>query len=330
MTTAITIFLFILFTWIALILGNIIPILGSSIIAILIGILLRYSPIYRQLSSEVINVIEKYFLKAGIVLLGFTLSLRILGDVGLMILALLFIGVIVSIALSYIGGKTLKLPSNLAFLIGIGTSICGGSAIVATAPLLEAKNDEVAVSITTMLIYSMSAIILLPMIGEAMGYHDQLFGILAGAAVNDTASVVATATEWSDNALKIATLVKLVRTLFLIPVTLAIIGLNIHNQTLANHNNQVITMKQIINMIPVFVILFMIAVTIASAFQLPVRITNLIENTSKILMTMALMTIGIGIDFTQIKKAGIRPVILGGICWLGVLTSAMIMLGIFY
>lgn len=108
-------------------------------------------------------------------------------------MVLLGVGVIVSIGLSLILGKLFKLESNLALLIGIGTSICGGSAIVATAPIMEADEKDIAVSVTTMLIYSMMALILLPTIGTLLNHTDQLYGVLAGAAVNDTASVVATA-----------------------------------------------------------------------------------------------------------------------------------------
>ena len=125
----------------------------------------------------------------------FTLSLRILSEVGPGVLVLLGVGVIVSIGLSVILGKLFKVESNLALLIGIGTSIYGGSAIVATAPTMEADEKDIAVSVTAMLIYSMMALILLPTIGTLLNHTDQLYGVLAGAAVNDTASVVATAFE---------------------------------------------------------------------------------------------------------------------------------------
>lgn len=188
-----TIVLLVISTWAALKIGQAAPLLGNSIAAILIGATIQHTPLYDLLEKKITGFISSYFLKTVIVLLGFTLSLRILSELGPSVLVLLGVGVIVSIGLSVILGKLFKVESNLALLIGIETSICGGSAIAATAPTMEADEKDIAVSVTTMLIYSMMALIVLPTIGTLLNHTDQLYGVLAGAAVNDTASVVATA-----------------------------------------------------------------------------------------------------------------------------------------
>lgn len=245
-------------TWLALFIGGSVPLLGTSIVAILIGAIIRHTPIYEMLDSSITRFVSSYLLKAGIVLLGFTLSLRILNDVGISVLAILISVIIVSISISILVNKGLKANSKLSLLIGIGTSICGGSAIVATAPIIEAEDEDIAVSVTTMFIYSMLALLILPTIGKLFGFTDQMYGVLSGAAVNDTASVVATSFGWSDEAGSIATVVKLVRTLFLVPVTIGIIYYKYYQQrkkSLNNHTEKVaINWSQIKSIIPMFVV----------------------------------------------------------------------------
>lgn len=312
----------------ALQLGTTFPILGSSISAILLGAIIRHTPLYDQLDKQVTGIVEKYFLKTGIVLLGFTLSMRVVAEVGIGIVLLLAAVVAGSIAVSQIANKFLKLPKKLALLLGIGTSICGGSAIVATAPILEAENEDIAVSVTTMLIYSLVALVVLPIIGNALNFTDPQYGVLAGAAVNDTASVVATSFEWSDEAGGIATIVKLTRTLFLVPVTIGVILYQI--RVTASASATKIDAKQIISIIPVFVVLFVLAVTIASVVTIPPNVEDLISKASKYFMTIALVSIGLGVYVKDIIKAGFKPILLGLLCWGTVTIVSIIFINILY
>lgn len=323
------------FTWaflvistiLATVIGGIVPILGSAVIAILIGFVVRHTLLYDKLDFGTTKFVEKYMLKAGIVLLGFKLSLNIVGEVGINVLIVLFVEVLASIIIAILLKKALNIGDNLATLLGIGTSICGGAAIVATSPILEANEDDVAVSITTMFIYSVVSLLVLPFIGKFLGYNDQLYGILAGAAVNDTASVVATAKSWSDDALSIATIVKLVRTLYIVPVTLAVIGYKINK---SSKKQGQLSFKTITKIVPKFVILFILAVLFATVVNIPKEINNTIKEVSGYLMTIALVTIGLAVHSRDIKKAGIRPVVLGGICWLAVLITTIITINLLY
>lgn len=319
-------------TWLALFIGESIPLLGTSVAAILIGAIIRHTPLYKMLNSAIIRFISSYFLKTGIVLLGFNLSLRVINEVGIVVLVIIIAVISVSILTSILVNKGLKVNSKLSLLIGIGTSICGGAAISATAPIMEVEDEDFAVSVTTMFIYSMLALLFLPLLGKVFGFTDQLYGILSGVAVNDTASSIAAAFSWSDEAGSIATVVKLVRTLFIVPVSIGLIGYKLNNQRKNSNNNEkvAISWSEIKRIIPKFVIYFVLAVIFSSVVQLPVALTSLISKASKTFMTIALFTIGLGVHIKQIKKAGIKPIILGGACWLAVLTVSIILIKIFY
>lgn len=333
MKKLLTIAVLALSTWGALQIGDALPLLGNSISAILIGAIIRHTPLYEMLDKTITKFVSSYLLKAGIVLLGFTLSLRIVGDVGATVLIILAAVVFVSLTVSFIANKFLGISSTTATLIGIGTSICGGSAIVATAPIMEADEKDIAVSITTMLIYSMMALFLLPLVGTLLGFSDQMYGILAGSAVNDTASVVATSFEWSDTAGAIATITKLTRTLFLVPVTLGVIFMKFRNEATVNKSagvTQKIDFKQIIRLIPLFVVFFVLAVITATVVAIPANILGVISSVSKLLMTLALVTIGLGVHIKEIAQAGIKPVILGGLCWTGVVGISVVLINVFY
>lgn len=307
MNLMVTILVLAISTWSALQIGTALPLLGNSIAAILIGAIIRHTPLFDYLDKRITRFVSKYILKAGIVLLGFTLSLRIVGEVGGQVLIILTAVIVTALSVSYLANKIFNVEPKLSTLIGIGTSICGGSAITATAPIIEADDNEMAVSITTMLIYSMVALFVLPLVGEMFGFTDQMYGILAGASVNDTASVVATSFEWSDEAGAIATVTKLTRTLYLVPVTIGVIVMRIKNEaTTTNNQSMKLDGRQLLQLVPLFVVLFVGAVIFATIVPLSDSVTGLISRVSKLLMTLALVSIGFGVHIEQIKKAGIK------------------------
>ncbi|AMB98563.1 hypothetical protein AWM75_00505 [Aerococcus urinaehominis] len=334
MVAFLTIIFLLISCYLALTIGAAFPLIGPSISAILIGAIVRHTPFYEKLDKGVTGFVASYFLKTGIVLLGLTLSMRLVGEVGFTVLLVLAAEVITSISVAVLVNRYFKLGDKLALLIGIGTAICGGSAIMATAPIMEAEDEDIAVSVTTMLIYSMAALLFLPLVGRALGYTDQLYGVLAGAAVNDTASVVATAFEWSDTSGQVATVVKLVRTLFIVPVSLGVIGYRFKQlqdqQATSKQQSAGVNWRDIVGLIPLFVVLFVVAVIIASIFQLPAALTAQISTVSKLFMTLALVTIGLGVHIKQIQAAGIKPVIMGGLCWTGVVAASAIVISLVY
>lgn len=323
-------------TWLATFIGgSVFPLLGTAISAILIGMIIRHTPfIYNLLDKATNKFITSYVLKGGIVLLGFTMSIQILNKVGIILIVVMAAVILGSITTSILVNKGVKANSKLSLLIGIGTSICGGSAIVASAPIMDAEDEDVAVAITTMFVFSMTALVVLPVVGNMFGFSDQFYGIVAGLAVNDTPSVLATSFSWSDEAGEIATLVKVAKTLFIIPITLGLVYLKLYQQrknSLNNHSQKVgITWSQTKSIIPMFVVYFTLAFIVASVVSIPADITSLIKDASKLMFTFALVAIGLGVHVKQIKKAGIKPILIGAACSLVVITISVVSVMVLY
>ena len=323
-------------TWLATFIGgSVFPLLGTAISAILIGMIIRHTPfIYNLLDKATNKFITSYVLKGGIVLLGFTMSIQILNKVGIILIVVMAAVILGSITTSILVNKGVKANSKLSLLIGIGTSICGGSAIVASAPIMDAEDEDVAVAITTMFVFSMTALVVLPIVGNMFGFSDQFYGIVAGLAVNDTPSVLATSFSWSDEAGEIATLVKVAKTLFIIPITLGLVYLKLYQQrknSLNNHSQKVgITWSQTKSIIPMFVVYFTLAFIVASVVSIPADITSLIKDASKLMFTFALVAIGLGVHVKQIKKAGIKPILIGAACSLVVITISVVSVMVLY
>lgn len=320
--------IFIIGTVLALFLGGRIPLLGSSIAAILLGFLVRHSPLYEGLDRGISKFISSHMLKTGIVILGFTLSMRILGQVGWRALLVIIAVIVTANVISYYLGQRLGIPHKLKILIGMGSSICGGAAISTISPVIEAKEDEIAMAISTTFLYSMMALLLFPLIGQTLQMTDQVYGIFAGTAVNDTASVVAASFDWSQRAGAVATIVKLVRTLFIVPLTLGI--LIYQAQDNSGHAQGKINWGQVKKSVPQFVIYFIAAVSIASVFVLPESFTHLAGQVSKFFMTMGLFAIGLGVHIDHIKRAGVKPMILGGVSWFMVVLVALTLISFLY
>ena len=323
-------------TWLATFIGgSVFPLLGTAISAILIGMIIRHTPfIYNLLDKATNKFITSYVLKGGIVLLGFTMSIQILNKVGIILIVVMAAVILGSITTSILVNKGVKANNKLSLLIGLGTSICGGSAIVASAPIMEAEDEDVAVAITTMFVYSMVALLVLPIVGNIFNFSDQYYGIVAGLAVNDTPSVLTTSFSWSNEAGNIATIVKLIKTLFIIPITIGLVYVKFYQQrknSLNNHFQKMgITWSQIKSIIPMFVVYFMLAFIFASVVPLPDDITSLIKKSSKLLFTIALVTIGLGVHINQIKKAGIKPILLGAACSFVVISISVASIMVFY
>lgn len=324
-------------TWLATYIGgDVFPLLGTAISAILIGMIIRHTPpLYNLLDKATNKFITSYVLKGGIVLLGFTMSIQILNEVGIILIVVMAAVIAGSILTSIVVNKGVKANSKLSLLIGIGTSICGGSAIVASAPIMDAEDEDVAVAITTMFVFSMTALVVLPIIGKVFGFSDQFYGIVAGLAVNDTPSVLATAFSWSDEAGEIATLVKVAKTLFIIPITLSLVYLKFQQERKNSVNNGtqkvgIISGSQIKSVIPMFVVYFTLAFIFASVVAIPTEVTSVIKDVSKLMFTFALVAIGLGVHVNQIKKAGIKPILIGAACSFIVITISVVSVMAFY
>lgn len=293
-------------------LGNKFPIIGGAVFAVLIGMILS-SLINRKVrnSKEGINFTAKKILQYAVILLGFSMNLNTIFDNGKSSLPVIISTILIALISAYLLTIVLNIDRKIGVLIGVGSSICGGSAIAATAPIIKASDEEVAKSISVIFLFNVLAALIFPTLGSYLGFSNQGFGLFAGTAVNDTSSVTAAASSWdaihNSNILELATVVKLTRTLAIIPITLV---LSLYEGKKNNENK-----LRIKSLIPNFIILFILASVLTTFLPIPkIFITNF-KILSKFFITMAMAAIGINTNMLKLIKTGGKPIFLGFICW---------------
>jgi uncharacterized integral membrane protein (TIGR00698 family) len=230
-----------------------------------------------------------------------------------------------SLIIALIIQKVLNVPGRTSALVGVGSSICGGSAIAAAAPVIGATDEEIAQSISVVFLFNVAAALIFPTIGGMIGLSDSGFSLFAGTAINDTSSVTAAAAAWDgihgSNTLDGATIVKLTRTLAIIPITLGLAFLHAKKE---KSSNSKISMKKIF---PMFVLYFVLASVVTTIFHLPLEITAPIKELSKFCIILAMSAIGLSTDIVKLVKTGGKPILTGFCCWTGI---ALVSLAIQY
>ena len=284
--------------------------LGASIIALFMGTIINtfFHPTWIK---PALKFASKRILKIAIILLGASLSVNTIMSVG----KKTFFVMIFTFAMCFGGGyfirKLFGLNWKLSNLISAGTGICGGSAVAAIAPVIDADDKDVAFAMSSTFLFDMVMIALYPLMGKALGMSDIAYGIWAGTSVNDTASVVASGYAFSEIAGDFATMVKLTRTIAIIPTVLvfAYIGTRMKQKELkASNNGQKVNL---IKIIPWFIGGFLLLAILNSVGLIPAAASGILKGTSKFLMVTALAAIGLGTSITDFKKAGLKPMFYG-------------------
>ena len=224
------------------------------------------------------------------------------------------------------------MDTKLATLIGVGSSICGGSAIAATAPVIHAKEKEVAQAISVIFFFNVLAALIFPTLGSWLHLSNEGFALFAGTAVNDTSSVTATASAWDSlyhtNTLESATIVKLTRTLAIIPITLFLS----YWQSRQQDNNQGVKLKKIF---PVFILYFILASllsTVLTSFGVSNSFFSPLKQLSKFLIIMAMSAIGLKTNLVAMIKSSGKSILLGALCWIAIILTSLgmqLLIGIF-
>ena len=300
--------------------------LGASIIALFMGTIIN-SFFHPTWIKAALKITSKKVLKVAIVLLGASLSINTIMSVGKMT----FFVMIFTFAMCFGGGyfirKLFGLNWKLSNLISAGTGICGGSAVAAIAPVIDADDKDIAFAMSSTFLFDMVMVALYPIMGKALGMSDIAYGIWAGTSVNDTASVVASGYAFSEIAGDFATMVKLTRTIAIIPTVLvfAYIGTRIKQKELKeeNHGQKVNLMK----IIPWFIGGFLLLAVLNSVGCIPVAVSGIMKGTSKFLMVTALAAIGLGTSITDFKKAGLKPMFYGVTIDTLVTLTALVVIG---
>ncbi|AHM57588.1 hypothetical protein EAL2_808p00810 (plasmid) [Peptoclostridium acidaminophilum DSM 3953] len=296
-------------------LGSTFPLIGAPIFGMLLGMLLARWQRPEKFRSG-IAYSSKKILQYAIILLGFEMNLYSVFKVGSQSLAVMIATTSASFLTAWFVGKSLNLRGNTATLIGVGSAICGGSAIAATAPVIKADDKEIAYSISTIFLFNITAALIFPMIGHLMQMSNMGFGIWAGTAINDTSSVVAAGYSYSNAAGNLATIVKLTRTLLIIPVTLTL-------SFIVSRKSQESGEFNFVKIFPWFVLGFIGASVVKTAGLLPDELCSFLAQSGKFLIIVAMSAIGLNVNFKAMAKNGIRPILLGLACSLAVALSSL-------
>lgn len=323
-------------------LENLLPIhlIGGSVIALFIGMLINGFVNVAPLKDG-IKFTSKKILKFAIILLGASLSIQTILTVGSLSLAVMCFTLLTCFGGGYFIGKALGLDWKLSNLISAGTGICGGSAIAAIAPVIDAEDKDIAYAMSATFLFDMLMIVAFPFMGQLLGLSDMAYGLWAGTAVNDTSSVVAAGYAYSEAAGDFATMVKLTRTLSIIPTVLVFATINLRmkqkqrvqaRQTLdvLNQKGEKYEVSQLdligqpreksasigsqvhfLQLFPWFIVGFVALAICNSVGLIPVAVSASAKTLSKFLMVAALAAIGLNTSFKDMKKSGPAPMIHG-------------------
>ncbi|WP_416232450.1 YeiH family protein [Caproicibacterium sp. BJN0003] len=319
-------------------LGKVFPIIGGAVIAILAGMIITLLIRDKSRFDSGIKFISKKVLQWAVILLGFGLNLNVVVTTGKQSLPIILCTISTSLIIAYVMHKVLHTPSKTSTLIGVGSSICGGSAIAATAPVIGADDDEVAQSISVIFFFNVLAAIFFPMLGQVMGFSTssgEAFGIFAGTAVNDTSSVTAAASTWDSMwglgsaTLDKAVTVKLTRTLAIIPITLVLAFIESRKAKMAIHTDG--TSKSVFHLkdiFPFFILYFIAAsviTTVALNFGIPASSFMPMKELSKFFIVLAMAAIGLNSNIVKLIKTGGKPLLMGLCCWIGITGVSLLM-----
>ena len=297
-------------------LGRIIPMIGGPVFGITLGILTTSVWKLPVRSRKGIKFSSKYILQLAVVLLGFDMSAVSVIQVGQQSLLVIILTLSAAFLTAFFVGKLLQVNKKLTALIGVGTAICGGSAIAAASSAINAEDQDISYSISTIFLFNVIAVFLFPVVGHLLQLSDTGFGMWAGTAINDTSSVVAAGFSFSNAAGNFATVVKLTRSLMIVPVTLAL-------AYVASRENQGKQNFNFAKVFPWFVLGFLAAAVLNSTGWISTEITSSLALTGKFLIIMAMAAIGLNSSIQAFVKAGPKALLLGAVTWLAVMLSSL-------
>lgn len=298
------------------------PVIGAPVIAIAIGVIVT-NTLRSPLRIGVLRIgdVSKVCLKGGIILLGASLDLGVIVRTGLGSLPLLFVTIGVGLACALVLGRTMDVHWRMRCLIGMGTTICGASAIAALAPVVRAKADEIAYAISVVFFFNMLAVFTFPALGHMMGLTDTGFGVWAGTAINDTSAVVAAGFAYSQDAGTVATIVKLTRTTLIIPL---VIGFGLlmpwFEPRPAGENGSLV--QRVYQAVPLFIILFL-AASLLNTLGLMGQVGLDVQMVGRWVLVVALAAVGLQGHWRAFTGAGAKPLVLGLIVWMAVALSGL-------
>lgn len=323
----------------AWLLGALVPVIGGPVIAIVAGMLITLFWKDKGMAEPGITFVSKKILQWAVVLLGFGLNYTVVLETGRQSLPIIVCTLTVSLLAAFILQKVMKMPANISILVGVGSSICGGSAVAATAPVIDADDEEVAQAISVIFFFNVIAALTFPLLGRLAGFDTasgEGFGIFAGTAINDTSSVTAAAATWDtmwnlgSATLDKAVTVKLTRTLAIIPITFVLALLRTRA---AQKNGAAGTKVHLKKIFPFFILYFIGASLITTAalkFGISTAVFTPLKMLSKFLIVMAMAAVGLNSNVITLLKTGGKPLLLGACCWFCIIAVSLVMQQLLY
>ncbi|MFE5119906.1 YeiH family protein [Streptomyces sp. NPDC056669] len=304
--------------------GKEFPLAGGPVTGIVLGVLLAALKKPGARLRPGIGFASKRILQASVVLLGSQLSLAQIVHVGVGSIPVMVGSLVVCLTAAYGIGRWLGVVGDLRTLIGVGTGICGASAIAAAAPVIGVAGVEVAYAVSTIFLFNVAAVLTFPLLGHLLGMSQHSFGLFAGTAVNDTSSVVAAATSYGRTAADYAVVVKLTRSLMIIPICLGLAWL-VRRRDRAAAKDTARPRLQVVKLVPVFLIGFLLMTTANSLGVIPAAAHHGLSELSVFLITVALSATGLSTDLAALRRTGPRPLILGACLWVVVSVTSLVL-----
>ncbi len=314
-------------------LGRLIPVVGGPVFGITLGILVASLWKIPTGFGKGLKFTSKYVLQLAVILLGFEMNMASVIRVGQQSIWVIFLTLTAAFLTVTLAGRALGIRRKLTALIGVGTAICGGSAIAAASSAIDADDQEISYSISTIFLFNVIAVFLFPIIGHLLKLTDTGFGMWAGTAINDTSSVVAAAYTYSTTAGNFATVVKLTRSLMIVPVTLALALLyaRMNRQKTEGMPADAATPDvhgdkpgfNLARIFPWFILGFLIASLISTFSLLPKEAIVALSQTGRFLIITAMAAIGLNTNLQAFRKAGPRALMLGAATWFVVMAASL-------
>ncbi len=313
-------------------LGRAFPVIGGPVFAILAGMVVTMILRDKSRYQAGIAFTSKKILQYAVILLGFGLNLSEIAKVGALSLPIICTTITVSLVIAFVLRKRLAMPNNISVLVGVGSSICGGSAIAATAPVIGADDEEIAQSISVIFLFNILAALFFPTLGSLLGMSNDGFGLFAGTAINDTSSVTAAASTWDTlhgtggAVLEYATIVKLTRTLAIIPITLALAFWRTWQVKRGGSvSNGSFDLKRIFPFFILFFVLASVITTVATMAGADPALFQPFKELSKFFIVLAMAAIGLNTDLIKLIRTGGKPIFMGACCWAGITAASLLM-----
>lgn len=308
----------------ALMLGRWAPLVGGPVFGIIIGILVRHFLSPGEIYTPGLQFGGKQVLQWSIIVLGFGLSLDQVAQTGLQSLSVILITMSAAFLTAWLFGRWLRVHGKLNILIGVGTAICGGSAIAAVTPIIRPDDHDTAFAISTIFLFNVVAVLVFPALGHLMGLSDHGFGLWAGTAINDTSSVVAAGYAYSTAAGDHATIVKLTRATLIIPIALVLAIIAGVREKRAHQRAGTAASFSLARIFPWFILWFLVASAVRSAGLVPQTMQPWLHSLAGLLIIIALTAIGLSANLRRMAAAGPRPILLGLGVWIAVAVSSLL------